>query len=167
MLLNNPHCDDEQASKKIPHRLHLENRGGLRIIDERLVPFIQKVILKVGDTFNNLISRTKGDLTIILKEVMQCIEETDFSHLFRYTNVIQKLVGGDDDLDFEIEESDARFDQCLHEIYVIFVKKLVNRCLWSHIKRIKGPASHSLTLRKTLLINYLSTKAKHSSLQIE
>ena len=166
MLLNNKESGNEDLANIIPHRLYLENRGGLRIIKEKFVPIIQAVINEVSNNFDNMISKTKGNLCIIFDEIMKRVIQSQFERLFDYRAVVKSMAGGDQEFEFEFSrEDDDEFSNYLQNVYEVLMRKLVNRCLWSRIKRIKEPNIHRIELRKRLLVNYLTTKQKHSSLQ--
>eukprot|EP01083_Nonionella_stella_P080742 221993_1 len=178
MLFKYKDLNEFLSNDKVPTRLKFENRGGLRIMDDRFVKYVGGIIDNVTPELQNVFVKYKGELQQLLDAVCNKSKNNDdFQKLFDMQDIQEKaesfvhnnymdVDAKDTDTDTEEEEDD------LEQLLQIALKRVENdlkrgvivRCIWSYIKKLR-PDQNTLTLRAKLQIYHMSDDKKYSSLQ--
>eukprot|EP01083_Nonionella_stella_P065693 172320_1 len=179
---------DNMSDSKIAYRIQVENRGGYRILTQTFTTLVGKIMSEIEPELNNIVLVYKGNFNVLLQTLIAKEQfQKEFHHLFNSDIVLNAFQSkmqdteakrsdedeefeSDEDIDIDIDISSdyARklYTDCLHKVYLDFMKGLFNRSIWGYLKQLR-PTKDSLSLRNKLRVSLTSLNKQYSSLQID
>eukprot|EP01084_Bolivina_argentea_P076230 138141_1 len=154
-------------NKDIPKELHIQNRGGLRIVKQQFVPIGETVINQVTPHLNNMFWRTKGNIKSTMDGILKATDDlSGFKNKFDWNilqNTIEQYLNTNNEKE-RIKVDEKLLNKMMEKAFLDFRRGIITRSFWSYVKK-KRNLSTTITLRSKLQIYHLSADRKLSSLQ--